>query len=621
MAAPPASAWLAACHLPQAWQDQHAWRVLDTDFDGGARFFALWQAWALDPRACRMLHVVALCARAPERSGVLRTLADWPALRGFAHELERQWFGLLPGFHRLMLHEGRLLLTVCIGPVRPMLRAQQFLADSVFLAGSAGAPGCGSDGTAPPWDRWTLKALGRLCRRGTALALWPANVIAPEALALAGFTPLPVQTRPAPDADAPTAESGRVPGWQFQPRWRAGSTRDAWRGAPADVTHCAVIGAGLAGAAVASALARRGWRVTVLDGAAEPAAGASGLPVGLLAPHVSRDDSARSRLSRAGVRLTLETASRWLRHGQDWAWTGVAQCETRGGVRLPHPWPQAGRQWSDAALPPAARRRWDGARCDDAIWHAAAGWIKPARLVQALLAHPAIRFAGNSRVLEIGHQAGQWELIGAGGAVLARAPQLVLACAGDAVRLVARAALAREGVSRLAPMAAVHGQVSWAAHRPGDASLFAPFPVNGDGSVIAHVPVPGGTAWFAGATYEPATAAAPGPDEARAQNLARLERLLPAAAGVFTAADAVHAVGAWRGTRCTTADRLPAAGALETGAQPSLWVSAAMGSRGLTYAVLCAELIAAQLAAEPCPLEAALHKSIRASRKGLSDHL
>ena len=43
--------------------------------------------------------------------------------------------------------------------------------------------------------------------------------------------------------------------------------------------------------------ARRGWRVKVLDTFSLPALGASGLPVGLLAPHYSPDDALLSRLT------------------------------------------------------------------------------------------------------------------------------------------------------------------------------------------------------------------------------------------------------------------------------------------------------------------------------------
>jgi len=50
----------------------------------------------------------------------------------------------------------------------------------------------------------------------------------------------------------------------------------------------------------------------VLDVHDAPAGGASGLPAGVLVPHVSPDDSLLSRLSRCGVRATLQQAGELL---------------------------------------------------------------------------------------------------------------------------------------------------------------------------------------------------------------------------------------------------------------------------------------------------------------------
>jgi hypothetical protein len=79
-----------------------------------------------------------------------------------------------------------------------------------------------------------------------------------------------------------------------------------------------IIGAGIAGAGTARALAERGWQVAVLDAGDAPAAGASGLPVGVVAPHTSHDDSGVSRLSRAGLRLMEQTMRLLLTEGVDW---------------------------------------------------------------------------------------------------------------------------------------------------------------------------------------------------------------------------------------------------------------------------------------------------------------
>lgn len=71
-----------------------------------------------------------------------------------------------------------------------------------------------------------------------------------------------------------------------------------------DPRHACVVGAGLAGAAVAAMLVRRGWRVALLDAAARAGDGASALPVGMLSPHVTRSPTPMSRLTALGVART-----------------------------------------------------------------------------------------------------------------------------------------------------------------------------------------------------------------------------------------------------------------------------------------------------------------------------
>lgn len=76
-----------------------------------------------------------------------------------------------------------------------------------------------------------------------------------------------------------------------------------------DERHVAVLGAGLAGSALALALARRGWEVTVVDAGPRAASGASGNPAGILMPHLSADHGVLSR-------FTLQ-ASEFARHWVD----------------------------------------------------------------------------------------------------------------------------------------------------------------------------------------------------------------------------------------------------------------------------------------------------------------
>lgn len=612
MADPVPHALINGCGLPQAWRGQDAWRILETRFGSGLAFLFTWRAWLDDAQHPRMLHYVSLGAAPLSRNGLLQAAAPFPDLLPLAHELARQWHGLLPGFHRLMLQDGQLALTLCVGEAQALLREQQFATDSVYLD---------IDPATQPWDRWGVKALARCCRRGTRIAAVGVPTELQHSLAQCGFE---MQVEPNDGA----VIDGPMPlGWcsgQFNPRWTLKQSRRPLNTEACAPGSCAIIGAGIAGASVAAALARRGWQVQVLDAAATPATGASSLPAGLLLPHVSGDDSPRSRLSRSGVRLILQQAQNLLQQGQGWDGTGVLEHRLDKSTGLPPAWPAAGAEWSRPAGEMRAGQRWSMGMNDDAptLWHAQGGWLKPARLVQAWLAHPGVTLQGHAKVASLQRAGNQWRLLGARGDVLASAGHVVLANGQGAIRLLAdlQTSQAVPGlqIGRLPALQAVRGQVSWAMRRDRDAAALPPFPVNGLGSLIPAVPLQGGLAWFAGATYE-ADDSTPMDDAAHHRmNQQRLQTLLPAAglalADLFESAQASGQLRAWSQTRCVTADRLPMVGPLEPGKHPTLWISSGLGSRGLSFSVLCAELLAARLGAEPWPVEASLARSLEAAR-------
>ncbi|KRI00528.1 hypothetical protein AO057_11665 [Curvibacter sp. PAE-UM] len=502
-----------------------------------------------------------------------------PGQAALADELAAQWTGLLPGMHRLSLAQGRLQLTLCIGELQTLLREQQFEADAVFL-----------DST-QPWDRWSLKALARCCRRGTQLAF---DTLTPDLHKLLPESGFVLETN-----------HGR-----YDPLWDLKTSRETLRTEATTPGNCVVIGAGLAGASVAAALARRGWLVEVLDAAPEPAAGASGLPAGLLVPHVSVDDSPRSRLTRAGLRLMRAEAQRLLQAGQDWDTSGVLEQRLDGNPGLPAHWHAEGQQITHQA--PTGTEPWrTGMAAMPALWHAHAAWIKPARLVQAWLKHSGVSFRGHTKVDRLQRAGTQWQLLDREGRLLASASHVVLANAADAPRLLAPLGLD----VALPPLQEMRGVMSCGLRQPGDEAALPPFPVNGLGSLIPAVPIEDGLAWYAGATYEDATQPPALASEHHQVNLDKLRTLLPAAAQVLAASFAPGAARGWGGTRCVSADRLPLVGPLEEGLQPTLWISAAMGSRGLSFAMLCAELLAARLGAEPWPVETSLSKSLDVWRR------
>lgn len=590
--------FLGGCGLPGLWAGRPQWQVLETVFGLGLGFLTVWQAWRDDPKRPRMLHFVSIEAHPISRDDLLRAARAYPDLLPLAEALAAQWHGLLPGFHRLSFDGGQVLLTLCIGDVQPMLRAQRFEADSIFLDGFS--PQCNP----AMWSPDTLKAVSRFARRGTRLATWTIARAVCDALAQSGFQ---LTRAPGLPPKRDCLQGVFEPAWEPRRRGPAPPPR-------ATPGRCAVVGAGLAGAAVAASLAMRGWDVRVLDAAPHAASGASSLPAGMLAPHVSPDDALLSRLTRSGIRLTWRQLETLLAEGVDWLGSGVLERRAGGDDRLPSGWSGQGpnESWhADAGQLRAAGLPVDAA----ALWHARAGWVRPARLVEAWLAQPGVRVETGCRVARIERierieRNGQstWALRDADHRLLAEADRVVIACGFESGALA-------PGY----PLQPVRGQVEWG--RMADTLRLPDAPVNGDGHLIAGVPSAEGRLWFAGATFDRDSIDLAPRTADTAFNRERLARLLPEAAAHLDAEFAAGKTATWTGVRCASADRRPLVGPLwpdGKDGEDGIWLCTALGSRGLSFAVLCAELLAAHWHAEPLPLPIKLAQALDTRRPSAS---
>ncbi|HSW15675.1 MAG TPA: FAD-dependent oxidoreductase, partial [Ramlibacter sp.] len=231
--------------------------------------------------------------------------------------------------------------------------------------------------------------------------------------------------------------------------------------------------------------------------------------------------------------------------------------------------------------------------------HGRAAWIKPAALVRAWLGHPHIQWRGGIRVAHLERMGAQWRVVDGEGASVGEAPLVVVAAA------LGSGALSGDRLW-LQP---VRGQVSWGLHKPG---LHLPArPMNGNGHLLPCVPMPQGMAWLSGSSYGRGETSLDERAEDHRANLERMQALAPWVAGQLAPAFMAGEVRAWTGVRCASTDRRPLVGELDEG----LWVSTAMGSRGLTFAALCGELVAARLHGEPLPLPLSLAAALDVKRQ------
>jgi len=581
--------FLAGNGLPARWAGRGHFTVLETGFGLGHNLLALWDALRSDPQRPARLHVVSLELRPATADDLARAHATSP-LPELAAQLVAAWPPLAPGLHVLDFEDGRLRLTLGLGDATVLLPQLRLQADALLLDGFA------PDRNAALWSPPLFKALARLAAPGCTAATWSVARPVHEGLRAAGF-----EVARAPGIGGKREVTTAV----FRPRV---APRGPVPLAVAAPRSAVVVGAGLAGAACARALAEAGVPVTVLDAAAEPASGASGNPAGLFHAIVNGEDGPYARLYRAAALRAAQAYTPAVAAGRVAGSLG-------GLLRLASAGQSAATMRAlvqRLGLPPAVAEALDaeaasaraGVPLASAAWHhPRGGWVAPGEWVREQLTRPGVAFRGGAAVARLESDGAEgWRLLAADGTPLARAPLVVLANAEAAATLAPPLPAAW-------PLQRTRGQVTWwpaAEPRPLACALA------GDGYALA---LPGHV--LCGATQQ--RPGEPGHDEPAPReadhrfNLDRFARLT----GLPTPEPA-RCEGRV-GWRLGSDDRLPVAGALplaEPGLpasrltqarawprHPGLFVLSALGSRGLTLAPLLGELVAAQALGLPWPLE------------------
>jgi tRNA 5-methylaminomethyl-2-thiouridine biosynthesis bifunctional protein len=562
--------FLQGCGLPQAWARRASFVILETGFGTGLNFLTTWAAWRDDPARPDRLHFLSVEKHPFRADDLARLHAQWPEFAVLSEELQANWPALMPGFHRIALDGGRVQLTLMLGDAADCLPQVEAGVDAFYLDGFS--PDCNTD----LWQPGLFDMLARLAKPDAMAATYTVAAPVRQGLAQAGFVC---------DKRAGYGRKRHCLAARFK-----GPSHWIEAAAP---QHVAVIGAGVAGAATAHALAQRGVAVTLLERAAAPAQAASGNPVGVFRPVISRDDTRATRLTRAAF---LHDLRAWARlDGIEWARCGVLHLARDADAAAKQ------QQALAATTPPADFARWVdlGEARELANWPVAApgvfyptaGWVVPTSLCRAWLDHPAISLKTGCAVARVQAVARGWQVLDGDGAVLAEADAVVLANARDALSLVPDQGW---------PLNTVRGQITQLP--PGSLPQIQ--------RVIARegYVAPGASRPLVGATYEhddddttPRTAS----DLA---NLARLEAILPGA-GAHLAIDEMSGRAS---LRATLPDRLPIVGAVDGHA--GLYVAAGYASRGVVWAGLLGEALADRMSGQPLPLEAELMRAIAPGR-------
>ncbi|MFH1603886.1 MAG: bifunctional tRNA (5-methylaminomethyl-2-thiouridine)(34)-methyltransferase MnmD/FAD-dependent 5-carboxymethylaminomethyl-2-thiouridine(34) oxidoreductase MnmC [Pseudomonadota bacterium] len=601
--------FIAGNDLPGGWARKRVFTILETGFGLGLNFLATGSNGAPIPARPERLHFVSIEKHPFNRDALALLHLRYAEFAPLSQQLRAAWPLLLPGLHRLHFEDEQVTLTLAFGDVAELTPRLRLYADAIYL-----------DGFAPRhnpemWSPQLMKALARLSHPGTTVATYSSASIVREGLEAAGFA---LQTRAGFGRKREMLSGSYAPHWPRRGMAQAPS-------APTD-RRVIVVGAGLAGAAVSERLARRGWRIDLIERRSLQVAHDAGRYAGVFHPHISRDDCILSRAARNGF---LYAVARWraLEHiGLPFAW---ARCGVLQLARDPAEERRMNEAIADLGYPAGYARYCDRTQAEalsacrlpgGGWWFSGAGWMRPLSLIAAQLAAAgayggtvsALAAHGGSAVHAIDRSAGEWRAFDADGTLVASAPVLVLANSNDTTRL---APLAQ-------PLQRIRGQVSYVPAR----SVAAPRVVlAGNGYVL---PEADGVV-VTGSTYDRDDGDPEMQLQGHEANLMRLAQLLPQAPAGLDASTLDGAVG----FRCVAPDRMPLVGALPdvvaarmrkaslSGAHladlprcPGLYCASAYASRGLIWAALAGETIASLIEGEPLPLEGDLADALDPAR-------
>lgn len=593
--------FLAGNGLPRRWQHRDAFTVLETSFGWGNHFLATWHAWRGDPIRCSRLTYLAV-ERHPLSHADMRAAHAASPWRERVDELLKAWPPLTHNLHVIPFDEGRVRLLLAFGDVQAWLPELAAEVDAFYLDGSAPAA------NPAMWPARVFKALGRLAAPEATLAASAASRDVRAHLTTAGFDG-PLGDGFGGDRDVTQA--------RFAPRFAPKRSLARRRPEAPTRKRALVIGAGLAGCASAWALAEHGWDCTLVERRDAPASEGSGNEAGLFHGIVNAQDGAHARFNRAAAmaaRAAVVTALR--EHGAAGGVDGLLRLENEldatqmasmlERLGLPTDYVQAMSAAAASALcgVPLARPAW---------FYPGGGWVSPGGLARSFLAragaHATLRCG--LFVQQLQRTPSGWALLDAQGLVIDEASTVVIANAADATRLLPHLGW---------PVHRVRGQISGWPASAGAQPPCTRLPIAGGGYLL---PTVNDTVWF-GATSQVGDDDPSARDTDHLANLARLGRLTLEPASV--ALSDLTGRTAWR---CSAGDRLPIVGAVPdtstvTGSVPDqvrfvprlpgLHVFTALGSRGITWCALGAQVLAAQVARAPVPLEASLLDAIDPAR-------
>jgi tRNA 5-methylaminomethyl-2-thiouridine biosynthesis bifunctional protein len=280
--------FIAGNDLPERWKEQPYFSMAELGFGAGLNFLNTWRSWDQHKKIDRIEHprflsYIAFEAYPLSSEQLERVHTNWESFGEKARLLRSRLPQPIRGVHRILFPGEQLALTLVYGDALEYLEQLRFKADAWLLDGFS--PGQSGSETDSLWSKEILKLVGERTRLGGTFATYTVARAVRERLLEAGF------------------ELERRPGFGQKKEMLCGRKT---RAEPFEVPQKAhpqrvkIIGAGLAGLALALSLIERGVHVRLVDQRQAPALAASSIKGAALHPHLSSQVDLLMRFSLAG---------------------------------------------------------------------------------------------------------------------------------------------------------------------------------------------------------------------------------------------------------------------------------------------------------------------------------
>ncbi len=609
-----------ACGIgaPDIWKDKTTFSIGEIGFGTGLNFLTTWSEWEKSAPDGAILSYVAvegfpLCA-----GDLSRALEPFPELAAYSRQLIDVYPDPHPGFHQVILFGGRVKLLLLFGPVSDMLGRLVGQMDAWYLDGFK--PSKNPD----MWSPTVLTKIAERARRGATIATFTTAGQVRRDLEYLGFE-LEKMPRHGHKRDCLRGYYSGPALRPIMPPWY-----DMLEPMASDV-RIAIIGAGVAGGALAHALKLTKAQVTVYDRGVGPAAGASGNPLALLQPRPADPRQPFARFQSAAYLHMIRVLESLPNEASVWkGGRGVISfARDADFLKRYKTWVRSG------TLPEAHARILDDDEVErfcgisigqGGVYFPSAGTIDPAAVCHALLAGTDCQF--DTQIETLRRAGAGWELMSNDGSVLAEADIVLLANGVEATSLSPDCDLA---------LYAKRGQISLV--ETGEQGLKLGVGLSYGGYLTAASSDRGHH--VLGATYQrcPNWNDPSWRELSAADNQENID-LLAGRSDKLKALLGATVVGGRASLRTTTEDHAPVIGALFsdeayrdaygdlhhgkphkkypsaatlTGPE-GLYVMTAFGSRGFALASLAAEILVAEIFGLPIPAEKAVIEAIHPAR-------